>query len=146
MNGHDDPDAEPWPLHHAARRGDIASIRSLVAEGADVNEFDDLGNTPLHYAAAEEHLETVELLLKSGADVNARHEPTAGNTPLRDVAATCSLQMAERLVNAGANPTIPGWMQITALDQAQKRKRGDGPAVYRVLLRAAGRCAERHDR
>jgi hypothetical protein len=35
------------------------------------------------------------------------------------------------------NPTIPGWMQLTALDRARKRKRGDGPGVYELLMRAA---------
>jgi len=137
MNGRDEADAELWRLHNAAQRGDVASVRSLLSDGADINEFDDLGHTPLHYAAAAEHLETVKLLLQSGADVNARNEPTAGNTPLREIAATCSLQMAELLVHAGANPAIPGWMQLTALDQAKKRKRGDGPAVYRLLVRTA---------
>lgn len=29
--------------------------------------------------------------------------------------------MIELLVKAGANPTIPGWMQITSLDLARKR-------------------------
>jgi Ankyrin repeats (3 copies) len=141
MNDQDAHEGELWLLHDAAQRGDIASVRRLLSAGADINEFDDLGNTPLHYAAAGEHLDTVGLLLQRGADVNARHEPSTGNTPLRDIAATCSLRMAERLLNAGANPTMPGWMQLTALDQARNRRRGDGPAVYRLLLRAAERSA-----
>lgn len=36
-----------------------------------------------------------------------------------------------------ADPRIRGWMQLNALDQAKSRNRGDGPAVYRLLLDAA---------
>ena len=45
--------------------------------------------------------------------------------------------MAELLVNAGANPTIPGWMQLTALDRARDRKKDEGKRVYELLVKAA---------
>jgi len=86
-----------------------------------------------------EHVDVAQHLIEHGADVNARHEPSLGNTPLAEVAATCSHVIAKMLVDAGADPTIPGWMQLTALDRARKRKRGDGPAVYELLVRAAAR-------
>jgi ankyrin repeat protein len=95
----------------------------------------------LHYAARGEHLDLVQLLLGSGARVDAHHAPTIGNTPLGDVAATCSLAMARLLVEAGADPTIPGWMQLTALDKAAGRQRGDGPKVYELLLQSVRRKA-----
>jgi ankyrin repeat protein len=123
----------------AAQDGDLDEVRRLVAEGGDVNGFDDLGKTPLHYAVEREHVEVARHLIEHGADVNARHEPSLGNTPLAEVAATCSHVIAKVLVDAGADPTIPGWMQLTALDRARKRKRGDGPAVHELLMRAAAR-------
>src|SRR5262245_13778568 len=120
-------------LHCAAQDGDLETVRALVASGADVNAFDDLGMTPLHYAAKNEQLSIAQFLLQHGAHVNAHHEPTVGNTPLREIAGNCSLHMAQLLVEAGADPTIPGWMQITALHSASQRKRGDGPKVYELL-------------
>jgi ankyrin repeat protein len=117
--------------------GDLSCVQQLLNEGRDINAFDDLGKTPLHYAVEAERFAIVEYLLQHGADVNAHHEPTIGNTPLREVADRCSLRMAAMLIDAGADPMIPGWMQITALQVAERRKRGEGPEVYRLLLQAA---------
>ena len=124
-------------LHFAAQDGDLARVQQLVARGDDVNAFDDLAKTPLHYAVEFERFEIAEFLIQHGADVNARDEPSIGNTPLREVAETCSLRMARLLIDAGADPTIPGWMQLTALHKARNRKRGEGPSVYELLKRAA---------
>lgn len=124
-------------LHLAAQQGDLELVDSLLAKGANINAFDELGKTPLHYAVQEERFDVVERLLKAGADVNAHHEPTIGNTPLADVAGHCSLAMAKRLVDAGADPTIAGWMQLTALDRAEDRKRPEGQKVHELLLNAA---------
>jgi ankyrin repeat protein len=65
-----------------------------------------------------------------------------GNTPLGEVAGNCSLEVARLLVEAGADPSIPGWMQVSALDRSTERKRGDGPAVH-ALLQRAGRTSHR---
>jgi|CXWL01.1.fsa_nt_gi ankyrin repeat protein len=126
-------------LRRAAEEGDLDETRRLLAGGADPNDFDEIGRTALHYATRHEHLAIVALLLAHGARVDARHESSLGNTPLRDIAATCSLALARVLVEAGANPTLPGWMQTTALDHSRKRLRGDGPAVHDLLMRAARR-------
>jgi Ankyrin repeat len=60
-----------------------------------------------------------------------------GNTPLRDVAANCSFEVAKMLIDAGADPTIPGWMQITALHKAQERTTPEGVRVRQLLEEAA---------
>lgn len=120
-------------LHWAAESGDVASVEELIARGYPVDSFDDLGRTPLHYAALRGHLDAVSALLRAGADVNARDVARLSNTPLGEVASTCSLEMAELLVEAGADPTIPGWMQLTAVDKACRRTRGEGPAVCEYL-------------
>jgi ankyrin repeat protein len=124
-------------LHFAAGHGDLGRVKRLLAEGHPINAFDDLSWTPLHHAADRHHLDVVRHLIASGADVNARDEKRIGDTVLKLVAETCSLELARILVNAGADPTIPGWMGLTALDKSVNRKRFEGPDVHRLLLEAA---------
>lgn len=125
-------------LHFAAGDGDLKKVRELVESGYDINAFDDgLSFTPLHHAVKGGHIEVVKYLLSVGADVNANEEEKIGETPLGEVSANCSYEMAELLVKAGANPTIHGWMQITALDRARSRKKEEGRRVYELLLSAA---------
>ena len=42
-------------LHFAAQRGDLATVRRLVDQGADVNERDEDGTVALHWAAFHNH-------------------------------------------------------------------------------------------
>jgi ankyrin repeat protein len=130
---------DEWELHFAAQDGDITRVRALLAAGRSPNAFDELSKTPLHYAAEGEHLDIMRVLLDEGADVNAIDEARIGNTPLREVAENCSLAVAQALVEAGADPRIPGWMQLTALHKAEKRKSEEGRRVYALLKNAADR-------
>ncbi len=136
---HDAEWFEREQLHFAAQDGDLSRIKRLLAEGSDINAFDDLGMTALHWAAKKEHLDVAAYLIEAGADVNARHEPQIGNTALGEIAGNCSFEMARLLVDSGADPSIRGWMQLNAIDRAKGRKRGDGPRVYALLIEAAGR-------
>jgi ankyrin repeat protein len=128
-------------LHRAAAAGDCSLVQELLRGGCAINAFDTLGLTPLHYAVRGEHLAVVDLLLRSGADVDAHDERVIGNTPLNDAAGECSLRMVRKLVESGADPTIRGWMQISALDRAKRRRRqegtgSEGQAVYDFLRKA----------
>jgi len=126
-------------LHFAAADGDLTEVHRLVALGHDVNAYDDTDMTPLHHAVEQEHYEIMRYLLSVGASINACREDRAGDTPLRHVARTCTPEMAQFLVDHGADPSIPGWMQITALYLASQRKDADGLAVYHVLKAAVGK-------
>ncbi len=141
----DDPGERPmddWyekdQLHFAAGDGDLPRVRELVVQGHEINAFDqDISFTPLHYAVRGGHIEVAQYLLSVGADVNAHEESKIGETPLGAAAADCSSKIAELLVNAGADPTIPGWMQRTALDRTRSRKKDEGKRVYELLLQVA---------
>lgn len=126
-------------LHFAAQDGDLARVRELLAKGYSPRAFDEISYTPLHYAAKGEHIDVVRALLEAGADVNANEEERIGNTPLRAIAETCSLKMASVLVEAGADPRIPGWMQLSALDKATHRADEEGRSVYTLLRTVADR-------
>jgi ankyrin repeat protein len=126
-------------LHFAAQDGDIAEVARLLNEGHQPNVFDELGKTPLHYAAERGHLDVMRLLLTSGADVNAHDERVIGDTVLRDVASNCSFEVAKILIDAGADPNIPGWMLLTALDKSEERKKPEGVRVHQLLLQVARR-------
>jgi hypothetical protein len=54
-------------LFTAARDQDLAKVRQLIADGADVNVRDEKGRTPLHIAAESDAPEVVETLLGAGA-------------------------------------------------------------------------------
>ena len=136
----DDSWYERERFHFAASQGDLDEARQLIASGYDVNAFDDIARTPLHYAAAAEDLLMVQLLLDSGADVNAHDDANIGDTPLAKVAEVCSSRMAAILLEAGADPSIPGWMGLTALDRASKRTDSEGQEVLRLIREAMQRC------
>lgn len=137
--GEHDLAPESQELHYAVQDGDVDAIRRLIASGLPLDEFDEIGRTPLHYAVVAESVEITTLLLDAGADVNAHDEAHAGNTPLAEVAGHCGPEIAEILVSGGADPTIPGWMQLSALDRAARRKRPDGRCVFEILQAAANR-------
>jgi ankyrin repeat protein len=126
-------------LHRAAESGDMESVKAMLADGFPINSFDGLSYTPLHRAAIAGNVAAVRYLLATGADVNAHQEETVGDTVLNAVASNCSSEMAAILSEAGADPTIPGWMTLTALDKSARRKRPEGKEVHRILLAAAKR-------
>jgi ankyrin repeat protein len=126
-------------LHFAAMEGDMEKCVRLIAKGYDPNGFDRIGHTPLHYAAEKEHFDAVKALLANGARVNALDESKIGNTALAHVAQTCSLKMAKLLLDAGADPTLHIGLSGSAIARAKNRKRGEGPRVYELFCKVAGR-------
>ena len=59
-------------LWEAARKGDAATVQSLLDRGADVNARFRYGTTALFKAAERGHTEVVKLLLARGADVSVK--------------------------------------------------------------------------
>jgi len=88
------------PLLRAAKAGDVAAVKLLLAHGADVTLPNRYGDTPLMAAAGlgstkvdtrgkyktqEEAVQTIDLLVAAGADVNAKDRQ--GDTALHGAAA-----------------------------------------------------------
>ena len=59
-------------LHVAAANGQVEIIRTLLAEGADIEEQRISFRTPLHYAAENGQTEAVRALLEAGANIEAQ--------------------------------------------------------------------------
>ncbi|MBI4885646.1 MAG: ankyrin repeat domain-containing protein [Acidobacteria bacterium] len=98
------PHGRDTALLFAARVGDLASARLLVAAGANVNDADAWGVSAVTLAAHSGFAELVEFLLDRGADASAA---TAGFSALH----TAIMRRDERIVSAllahGADPNAP---------------------------------------
>ncbi len=92
------------PIHEAAKEGDLAKIKSLIAEGSDVNVGDENGLTPLHFAAYGGYKDIAELLILKGANVNAVDK--TGANPLHFAARRGHKDVAELLILKGANVDV----------------------------------------
>lgn len=89
-------------LPAAAMEDDIAAIRSLLKQGADVNTAQGDGTTALHWAAIRNDLDIGRLLIHSGANVNAATR-IGGLTPLFLAATSGNAAMISELLKAGAS-------------------------------------------
>ncbi|MEW6125848.1 MAG: ankyrin repeat domain-containing protein [Acidobacteriota bacterium] len=65
----------------AARRGDIAAVKTFLDKGTDVNTKTRYGATALFYACDRGNLELIKLLLERGADPNVK-DTFYGATPM----------------------------------------------------------------
>ena len=107
----DDLHVEVWdfddrqpPLVEAAMLGHNAEVRSMLAEGADVNNVGVHGYSALTWASTCNHLEIATALLEHGSDVN---KPTnIGVTPMSAPCALGNLAMAQLLSSYGAARTF----------------------------------------
>src|SRR5271169_5577358 len=89
----------------AVENRDIATLRALLKQHADVNAAQPDGTTALHWAAHWNDAEAVDLLLRAGA--NAKAVNRYGATPLSEAVVSGSATMIEALLKAGASPETP---------------------------------------
>ena len=89
-------------ITNAAKSGDLAAVRKLIAAHADLNSPSGDGSTPLLWAAHNSDTEMVRLLLSAGARPDLPNH--YGVTPLLEASRTGDAEMAELLLKAGADP------------------------------------------
>ncbi len=120
-------------LCEAVDRGDIEQVRSLLADGANVNAISTFSSvTPLYLAVESGNLRIAELLIARGADANVRDEGNA--TPLHEAAAAGRKEMVNLLIAHGANVNaIGGILGATPLCEAVV---ADYSMLARELLKA----------
>jgi uncharacterized protein len=85
----------------AAMRGDIAAVRSLIAQKADVNLPQADGATALHWAVYRADVALTDLLLQAGANPQVANKE--GFTPLVLAALNGKSEIVDGLLKAGAN-------------------------------------------
>jgi enterochelin esterase-like enzyme/outer membrane protein assembly factor BamB len=88
----------------AARKGDAAAVKALLAKGANVNAKNAYGATALSFAADWGHLEVVKVLLANKADVNVK-DTFYKFTPLSWAVSRGHADIVKALVEAGATGT-----------------------------------------
>jgi hypothetical protein len=90
----------PAALREAARRGDVSTLRRLLAEQLNIDARDASGRTALMLAVLEGQNEAVNTLLAAGADPNA--VDASGTTPLQAALARAHSAIAVTLEQSGA--------------------------------------------
>ncbi len=89
------------PVADAAMKGDVAAVRALLKEGADVNAARGDGMSALHWAAERGNGEMAGLLIYAGANVSAVTR-IGQYTPLHVAARSASVAVVDQLLKAGA--------------------------------------------
>jgi ankyrin repeat protein len=113
----------------AAMRGDKATVRTLLAQHADVNAPQADGATALHWASYRGDKELADMLIRAGADVKAANREGATALWLASVNGDAAIIAA--LITAGADPNEHLPLGRTPLMSAS---RTGNVAAMKVLL------------
>src|SRR6185436_15338122 len=118
------------PIADAAMRGDVATVRALIARRADVNAPQGDGMTALHWAADHGDSAIADALLRAKANVASRTRIGA-YTPLHIAARTGSPAVVRALLAAGSDVKATTASGATALHFAAA---AGNPEVVTALL------------
>lgn len=109
-------------IYLAARNGNLGRVRSLIADGTDVNAVNFAGRTALMSAVYFQNTSIVRELLGEGADVNARD--ANGRTALMLAVTVNNPDLVEELIAAGADVSIADNSKNTAMSLAERSTAG----------------------
>ena len=116
-------EAQAGELHDAAKADDLAKVKQLLEQGADVNARDIYQRTPLHSAACFGNTAVTALLIEKGADVHARDK--SQRTPLHYAADCGNTAVAALLIEKGADVNARDNYQKTPLHLAARDGKTD---------------------
>jgi len=95
----------PSPVADAAERGDVAAVKALLKDGADVNAAQGDGMSALHWAADRGNAELAELLIYAGANLSAQTR-IGQYTALHLAGKSGSAAVTKALLKAGADVNV----------------------------------------
>ncbi|WP_168211032.1 ankyrin repeat domain-containing protein [Persicimonas caeni] len=132
----EDVGEEAYALVEAAREGDVARVRKLLENGADINtrtvegqwEYVPEGDTPLIQALKAEHHDVANLLLAAGADCHLANR--FGQTALTWAVEGGDVSIVRQLLKRGADVNVAAQDGTTPLHIATR----DGSLVLVELL------------
>ena len=130
------------PVADAAARRDMAAVRTLLQQGADVNAAQGDGMTALHWASRNGDNELATLLLRAKASVKATTRVGA-YTPLHLAAEGGHAPVVAALLKAGADPAAATTTGVTPLHFAALA--GSADAVAALLDKGANVNAREPD-
>ena len=137
------PRAVSAALTSAATNGNIALVRTLLAQGADLNS----GRTPTGHALNEamlgEHLDVARLLIEQGADLNLRSVRGHGTPPMvwAGYNQTGDASLARALVEREVDVNVANDQGATALSYALRN--GAETPLAKFLQGAGAKPSER---
>lgn len=93
-------------LHHAAKKGDLESVRNRILNGCDVDLLDHDDITPLLYSfrMGRDNVEVAKILIEAKANVN--RVAYDGWAPLHSATLWESVKCMRLLLQAKANPSV----------------------------------------
>jgi ankyrin repeat protein len=110
--------ADDTRLADAAMKRDVAAVRKLIDQKADVNAPGVDGTPPLHWLVRVDDFETARRLIRAGADPSKTNR--YGVTPMALASANGNAQMIALLLEAGADANVVDKQGETALMAAAK--------------------------
>ncbi len=122
------PPPPPSPVADAAMRGDLATVKALIARGVGVNVAQGDGMTALHWASDRGDAAMTGVLLAAKADVKAVTRIGA-YTPLHIAARGGHGDIVSALLKAGSDPNALTASGVTALHFAAGSGTAEGIAA-----------------
>lgn len=129
----------------AADQRDLASVRDMILNGADVNAADSSGHTALHSAVVHGDLQMAKMLLEHGANVNVKEsgDMNWGWYPLHLALRSENKQMIRLLVLHGADVNAARDDMWTPLHTAAYH--GQSDIIEMLILKGAKLTARDRD-
>ncbi|XP_038869980.1 BRCA1-associated RING domain protein 1 [Salvelinus namaycush] len=118
------------PLHLAAIKGDVETVKELLDQGADPNLKDNAGWTPLHEACNLGHQGVVEVLVERGG-VLLNTPGYKNDSPLHDAVRNGHTGIAMLLLQHGASQSVLNMFGLRPVDYAVT------PEMQSILLAAS---------
>uniref|UniRef100_A0A4W5L1W2 BRCA1 associated RING domain 1 n=1 Tax=Hucho hucho TaxID=62062 RepID=A0A4W5L1W2_9TELE len=118
------------PLHLAAIKGDVETVKELLDQGADPNLKDNAGWTPLHEACNLGHQGVVEVLVERGG-VLLNTPGYENDSPLHDAVRNGHTGIAILLLQHGASQSVLNMFGLCPVDYAMS------PEMQAILLAAS---------
>lgn len=107
-------------VYVAAKEGQLATLKAMLANGANVNASNAKGRSALMGAVYYRNRGIIRELLSEGADVDA--VDVQGKTALMIAVANQDIEIIRDLLNAGADVSVKDKKEESALTLAEKIK------------------------